>query len=260
MDKDLISLHSLLDGRTALVTGSGRGIGAATAEALARAGANVIVNYIRNDQAASSVVARIKAFGGNAIKIRADVTDRNDVQNLRERTAEFFGSVDTLVLNANGMQDRHACALIDHPIEDLTARVSQQLSAVLKPCRTFLPDMVKAKYGCIIVISSGLSQRPLSGFASGCIAKAAIDAVVRSLGLELGEFGVRVNAIAPGVIATDLGATVPKEIWEWIESKAPLRRVGQAVDVAGAVLLLASDAARYITSTYLPVAGGLHTV
>jgi len=120
--------------------------------------------------------------------------------------------------------------------------------------------MIEQKKGCIIVISTGLSRHPAPGFSSHTTAKSALDGLVKSLALELGPHGIRVNAVAPGLTITDATAFLPQESKDASAQMTPLRRNGMPEDIAGAILLLAADEAKFITGTYLPVSGGIQMI
>lgn len=244
----------LLKNRTALITGSSRGIGAATAKLFAEQGANVTINYNNSKDAAKKLVNEIKSGGGNAIAVKADVTDFAEVENLVNITTENFGAIDTLVINA-GMNFKYA-PFLEQEWEDIERKVLGEVKSFFNPCKLIIPSMIENHKGCIISISSGLSKRPGRGFAAHSAAKAALNMLTSSLAIELAQYGIRVNTVAPGLTLTDATAWHPEETKKKMAAMNPMKRLGQPEDLAGAALLLASNYAKYINGGYLPVDGG----
>lgn len=245
----------LMTDRVVLVTGASRGIGAATAKLLARHGAAVGVNYYGNEAAAQQVVDAITAEGGRALAVRADVKNSSQVEAMVDTVAQEFGSIDTLVLNAGG---HFAVApFLEYRWEDFEAKLLGEMKAAFYPAKAVAPSMVEQKRGSIIAVSTGMSRYPSEGFIALGTAKSALDAFVKSLALELGPHGIRVNAVAPSLTLTDAAAFTPQEQKDAISQMTPLRRNGLPDDIAGAILLLASEEARFITGAYLPVGGGI---
>jgi len=243
-----------LKGRVALVTGASRGIGAAIAKSLGEHGAPVAVNYCNSKGPAEKVVEAIKAKGGQAIAVQADARKRDQVEAMVKKTAEEFGPIDILVLNA-GM------AVPWKPFMELTTeefenKVYGEMQVFFHPLKAVLPSMVQRKKGCIIGISSGLSRNPGFGFSAHTTAKSGIDGLMKSLALELGPLGIRVNTVAPGLVMTDATSWQPKDRVEAIAKATPLRRVGQPEDIAGAVMMLVGDEAGFITGNYISASGG----
>jgi 3-oxoacyl-[acyl-carrier protein] reductase len=245
-----------LQGRHALVTGSGTGIGRAIALGLARAGAAVAVNYSRSQDDAERTVEEILEAGGRACAIRADVTDEQQVAEMIDATVETIGGLDILMANAGGRT-------VDAPTTDLTgaqwddglALNCKSVFLCVKHAIPQLPD----KTGRVIVTSS-ISAR--SGAGPGMIiyaaAKGAINNMVRNWAKELAPRGITVNAIAPGVIRTRLHEqfTAPDDYRKLIE-RIPLGRDGLPEDCVGAVLMLASEAGSYITGQIVEINGGM---
>jgi 3-oxoacyl-[acyl-carrier protein] reductase len=145
---------------------------------------------------------------------------------------------------------------VEYGWEEFQAKTEGELRAVFFPCQAVLPGMIARKGGCIVAISSTLSRRSGPGFSAHSAAKSALDGLMRSLALELGPHGVRVNVVAPGLTETDATAHQPEEMKQAVARMTPLGRIGAAEDVAGAVLLAASDHARFLTGAYVPVCGG----
>ena len=244
----------LLKNRIALITGSSRGIGASTAKLFAQHGASVAVNYNKSEDAAIRVVEEIVSKGGKAIAIKADVTDFNEVKNMVDRVTSEFGFIDTLIINAS-MHFKYA-QFLEQEWEDIENKIVGEVKSFFNPCKIILPSMIEKRKGCIISVSSGLSKKPGGGFIAHSAAKAALNMMSSSLSHEVGQYGIRVNAIAPGLTLTDATSGQPEERRRKSAETNPMKRIGQPDDLAGAILLLASDYAGYITGGYIPVDGG----
>ena len=245
----------ILRDKVAIVTGSSRGIGAATAKLLASQGARVTINYARSRAQGEKVVDEIARAGGKAILVAADVTVLADVEALVHETEAAHGPVDILVNNAS--IHFPITPFVQHKWEDFEKKVLGEMKALYYPCQVVVPGMVKRHAGCIINISSGLSRVPGPGFVAHSTAKSAMDGFSKSLALELGPHGIRVNVVAPGATDTEAIAFMPKETRDRVAAHTPLRRFGQPEDVAGAVLFFCADWSRFVTGTYLPVCGGI---
>lgn len=247
-------VKKLLSNRVVLVTGASRSIGAATAKLLARHGAAVGINYYNSEIAAYQVVDAIASEGGKALAVKGDVREMPQVETMVQQVTEAFGPIDTLVLNANVLFT--IAPFLEHSWEDFEAKLLGELKGAFYPCKAVVPSMVKQQQGCIIAVSSIASRYPNNSFFAHTTAKAGLDGFLKSLALELGPDGIRVNAIAPGVIITDALSSMSQEWKDRAAQATPLRRNGLVEDVAGAILLMASEEVRFITGTYLPVNGG----
>ncbi len=244
----------LMKDRVVLVTGASRGIGAATARLLAEHGAAVAVNYLRSEAPARALVEELRARDRRAVAVRADVREPAQVAAMVREATAALGPVDTLVVNASiGFPIR---PFVEYRWEDFQAKLDGELGAAFHCCQAVIPGMVARRAGCIVLVSSGLSRRPGPGFCAHSAAKSGLDGLGRALALELGPSGVRVNVVAPGATETDAIAHLPAAAREAMAAQAPLRRLARPEDVAGAVLMLASDAGRFVTGAYLPVSGG----
>lgn len=252
----------LLEGQVALITGASRGIGAATATLLARHGAAVAVNYVKNLEAAQLVVKKITGEGGKAVTVQADIGDIEQVQAMIEQVGQTLGPIDTLVLNAIAVKNFFLKPFTQFQWEDFEDMVVGELKAAFYPCQAAIPAMIERKHGNIIGISSGLSRNPMAGSSAHSTGKSGLDAFMKALAVELGPQGIRVNVVAPGLTETD--ATAPYRgqsgYNEGVARFTPLRRIGNPEDVAGAVLFLASPHARFVTGSYLPVSGGIQMI
>jgi 3-oxoacyl-[acyl-carrier protein] reductase len=240
--------------RVVLVTGASRGIGAATAELFAKHKATVAVNYLNSEAAARKVVEDIVQAGGKAEAFKADSRDEAQVNAMVTEITAKLGPIDTLVTNASiGFP---VVPFTDYQWSDFEAKLVGELKATFFCCKAVVPGMIARKAGCIIAISSGLSRQPGLGFCAHSTAKSGLDAFVKSLALELGQFGIRANVVAPGLTITDATSWISESRKNHMAGMVPMRRLGRPEDVAGAVLALASDACGFVTGTYVPVSGG----
>jgi len=244
----------MLKNKVALVTGGSRGIGAAIAQKLAADGARVAVNYHSNKDAADKVVKAIQDAGGNAKAYQGDATDNDAVRAMVAAVQKDLGPIDVLVNNASIMFP--VVPFMDYKWEDFAAKLNGEAKASFFSCQAVLPGMIERGGGSIVNISSELSRTPGPGFVAHASAKSALDAFSKSLALELGSTGVRVNVVAPGLIMTDATRHMPPEMIAAITAHTPLGRVGEPDDVAGVVAFLAGDEARHMTGAYLHVCGG----
>jgi len=248
----------LLEGKVAIVTGSSRGIGAATAKLLAANGAKVAVNYTRDRDRGQEVVAEIAKAGGRAILVQADVTVPEQVTAMVTKTESDLGRVDILVNNA-GIRFP-VMPFVDYRWEEFERKLVNEMKASFFCCQAVAKSMIERHTGCIVNVSSGLSRVPGPGFVAHSSAKSALDGFSKSLAQELGPHGIRVNVVAPGLTLTDATRNQPKAMHEAAADRTPLKRLGQPEDIAGAVLFLCTDWARFITGTYLPVCGGTQMI
>lgn len=249
-------LSSDLHGRRALVTGASRGIGAAIAVALARAGADVAI-CARSEEGLAGVAERIEAFGRRAAAIPCDVTERDHVAACVERAWNAIGPLDVLVNNAGG--PLFQAPFLDVREDGWQRLLDLNLTSTFRFCQRVGGRMVERQTGTIINMASLLAPTGWPAIAGYSAAKAAVLQLTRSLAVEWGEAGIRVNAICPGWIRTDLNRVYLEDgerAAAAIEA-APLGRWGEAAEVAAVAVWLASDAARYVTGAAIPVDGGL---
>lgn len=244
-----------LAGKTALVTGASRGIGAATAVKLAAEGAAVAVNYYQNKEAADEIVKTITDAGGTAIAVQADARNAAEVERMTAEAVDKIGPIDILVLNAGMPVPYKQFAELSY--EEFQTKVMGELDCFFFPAKAVLPSMMERKAGCIIGVSSGLSRYPGPNFSAHTTAKSAVDGLMKSMALELGRFNIRVNTIAPGLTRTDATANQPPEMFDHVGKMTPLGRVGEPEDVAGMITLMASEEALFVSGTYIPVSGGI---
>ncbi|BAC91447.1 3-oxoacyl-[acyl-carrier-protein] reductase [Gloeobacter violaceus] len=245
-------MTGLLTGKVALVTGAGRGIGRACALALASEGAAVAVNYSRSEEAAQQVVAAIEAAGGQAVALKADVADPEQVERLFADLLAKYGRLDALVNNAGITRDG---LILRMSLEDWNDVVSLNLTGTFLCLKAASRIMLKQRSGRVVNISSTSGVAGNAGQANYSAAKAGVLGLTRSAARELGSRGITVNAVAPGFIATDMTSALELEP---ILAQVPLRRVGQPEEVAGLVRFLCADpAAAYITGQVITIDGGM---
>jgi 3-oxoacyl-[acyl-carrier protein] reductase len=243
-----------LEGRIALVTGGSRGIGSAICEELAAAGATVAVNYARNAAAADEVCGRIIAAGGTATAVQGDVATADGAAALIATVEADIGPIDVLVNNAGITRDDLIMRLSD---DDWREVIDTNLGGAFFTCRALSRPMLKRRRGVIVNISSIVGVHGNAGQSNYAASKAGLIGLTKSLAKELGGRGIRVNAIAPGYIATELTDVLPEQARDAILANTPLGRLGEPADVARAVRFLCSDAAAFITGDVLAVDGGL---
>lgn len=240
--------------KVAIVTGASRGIGRAVALALAADGCTVAVNYRSQQAAAEAVCAEIIAAGGQAQAFLADVSDFNEAGALVSAVLSAFGSVDVLVNNAGVTRDRLIAMMSE---EDFNEVVRTNLNGCFNMTKHVYRPMMKQRSGCIVNVSSVIGLHGNAGQANYAAAKAGIIGLTLSTAKELGGRGVRVNAVAPGYVQTDMTAALNDEQRGRIAERILLGRLGEASDIAGVVSFLCSPAAGYITGQVLSVDGGM---
>jgi 3-oxoacyl-[acyl-carrier protein] reductase len=244
-----------LNGKVAIVTGGARGIGAAASKLLALRGAKVVVNYVKNEAAAATVVADIRTKGGEAVAFQADVREEQAVNSLLQFAKATFGDqVDILVNNAN-IPFRFT-PFDEVSWEDFSQKVSGELKSAFLMTKAVLPSMIAQHSGRIIYISAGPGRHPIDGMIAHGTAKGAIDTFAKYIAHEFGPLGITSNVIAPGATETDATAFLPEHVKQTLSSFTPLRRIGQPDDIASVIAFLASDDSRFVTGTYTPVDGG----
>ena len=237
----------------ALVTGGSRGIGAAVCAELARGGAEVVVNYTANAEAAEGVCA---AIGGSAHAVRGDVSTMDGATGLVEQVESDVGPIAILVNNAGITRDNLIMKLAE---DDWRSVIDTNLGGAFFTCRAVARPMLKRRAGAIVNMSSVVGVHGNAGQTNYAASKAGLIGLTKSLAKELGARGIRVNAVAPGYISTELTDALPEPAREAILKSTPLGRLGTTDDVAHAVRFLVSDAAAFVTGHVLAVDGGLGT-
>jgi 3-oxoacyl-[acyl-carrier protein] reductase len=243
-----------LAGRTALITGGSRGIGRATADLLARAGARVAINYARDEAAANGAVREIRDAGGEAMALAGDVSDETVARQLVRDVVAAWGRLDILINNA-GIWEEDVAGRGDVAVWDRTYAINLRGAYLVTDAA--VPHLEKHG-GSIVFVSSTAGQRGEARHSAYAASKGALISYTKSLAAELGPRGIRVNAVAPGWVDTDMSRASldnPKERAE-IEKLIPIGRVASAADIAGPILFLVSDLARHLQGEILNVNGG----
>ena len=240
-------------GKTAIVTGGSRGIGAAVARRLAADGFDVVISYLNSAAPAAAIVADCEAQGVRALAVQADVSLEADCIRLVKTAREAFGPISVLVNNAGQTRDGLAMRM---SLQNFTAVLDTNLTGPFLMCRAVLPDMVKARSGRIINMASVAGVYGNAGQANYAASKAGLIGLTRSLAKEVGSRNITVNAIAPGYIDTDMTSGLPVNLRGEALKMIDLGRFGQPEDIAGTVSFLASSDAAYITGQVIEVSGG----
>jgi glucose 1-dehydrogenase len=259
-----VAYQPQLTGQTALITGASSGIGRAVALGLARAGANIVVNYVADPEAAFAVVDDIEASGGRAVSAYADVSRENDVREMFRAGIDAFGTVDILVNNAGLQRD---APIADMSLTDwnlvLSVNLTGQFLCAREAVREFRRRGIRADVsvsaGKIICMSSVHEVIPWAGHANYAASKGGVSLLMKTLAQELAPHRIRVNAIAPGAVRTPINraAWERPEALERLLPLIPYRRIGEPEDIARAVAWLASDASDYVNGATLFVDGGM---
>lgn len=244
----------MLKDQVALITGASRGIGREIALTFSSKGAKVVVNYSGSEDKAQEVVDKIIADGGEAIKIKANVSDENDVKAMVKEITKTFGSLDILVNNAGITKDNLLMRMSEADFDDV---IDINLKGVFLCTKAVTRQMMKQKSGRIINVSSVVGISGNAGQANYVSAKAGVIGLTKTTAKELAARNILVNAIAPGFIATDMTNKLTEEQQEQMLALIPLNKLGKAEDVANVALFLASEQANYVTGQTIPVDGGM---
>jgi 3-oxoacyl-[acyl-carrier protein] reductase len=243
-----------LAGKIALVTGSGQGIGRATAQRLAKSGADIVINYRSNTNAANEAKASIEALGRRCIAIQADVSQEEEVTRLFSQANTALGPITILVNNAGTTRDK---LILQMSLADFEHVMDSNLRSAFLCTKAALRGMMKARWGRIVNVSSVAGLLGSAGQANYGASKAAIIALTLSTAREMASRNITANAIAPGFIPTELTSNLTEQQREYILSSTPLGRFGSTEEVAAAIGFLCSPEAGYITGQVLCVDGGM---
>ena len=243
-----------LKGKTAIVTGGSRGIGKSIAIELASRGANIAINCTKSIESAETVIKEIQKMGVSGMAVKADVSKREEVENLVNEVLKAFGSIDILVNNAGITKDNLIIRMSEKDFDDV---ISINLKGAFICTKAVLKAMIRQKSGKIINISSVVGIIGNKGQSNYAAAKAGLIGFTKSAAKELARCNICVNAVAPGYIETDMSAILPEQVKAAYLNSIPLNRAGRPQDIAKAVLFLASEYSDYITGQVINIDGGM---
>lgn len=241
-----------LKDKVAIITGAGRGIGAVTAKKFAAEGAKVTVSDI-NEEAVKKTAAEIVDMGGEALGLTVDVTNRQQVDNMIAETLKRFGKIDILINNAGIIQDAQLIKMTEEQWDHV---INVNLKGAFNVAQAVAKVMKEQQSGVILNASSVVGIFGNFGQTNYAAAKWGINGMTKTWAKELGRYGIRVNAIAPGFIETPMTAKMPDKILNMMKEKSILKKLGRPEDIANGYVFLASDEASYITGTILSIDGG----
>jgi NAD(P)-dependent dehydrogenase (short-subunit alcohol dehydrogenase family) len=242
--------------RVALITGASRGIGAATASVLAERGFRVVVNYRSSAAEADGVVRAVTSAGGEAVAIRADVTEADEVTAMVKDTERRWGRIDVVVHNA--LIPFAVTSFSDLSWEQLGRKLDSELHAAFLITKDVVPGMISRRYGRLVYLSTGLSRKPRAGMITLGTAKAALDQFVRYIALELAPHGITANLVAPATVdETKVTQQLSADQLGHLGATNPMGRLVRPEEVARTIAFLASEDSGFTTGHYLPVNGGL---
>jgi 3-oxoacyl-[acyl-carrier protein] reductase len=242
-----------LAGKVAVVTGGSRGLGRGIAEGFGAEGARVVVNYLQDEKAAREVADILRSNGSDAITVRANVGEVEDVRTMMDRAVKEFGTIDILVNNAGML---NSFRLAEMSVETWDSMIKVHLRGMFLCTRFAIPHMLKQKSGKIINMSGTFGVSGGADFTHMSAAKAGMIGFTRALAREVGHDGINVNCIAPAIIRTDLYNFMPNDVRDSIVGAYPLERVGEVRDVVATALFLATEDGSYFTGQTLCPAGG----
>jgi 3-oxoacyl-[acyl-carrier protein] reductase len=247
--------NKTLENKTAVVTGASRGIGRAVAIKLASLGANIVLNYRSSIKSVEEVLAEIKAMGANAVAVQGDISSFAEAEKVIKAAVENFGSLDILVNNAGITKDGLLARMKE---EDFDSVIETNLKGAFNCIRHATPIMMKQRRGRIINMSSVVGVAGNVGQINYAASKAGVIGMTKSAAKELASRGITVNAIAPGFIQSDMTDALSDKVKEKLLSGIPLKRLGQAEEVAELTAFLASESASYITGQVININGGMY--
>ena len=244
----------MLQDKCAIVTGAAKGIGRAIALKLASLGANIVLNYRSSEEKAIEVENEIKELGVEVLRVKGDISNTSDVENMINKAKEKFGKIDIMVNNAGITKDTLILRMKE---EDFDSVIDVNLKGVFNCLKAITPIMVRQKEGKIINLSSVVGLSGNAGQVNYAASKAGVIGMTKSLAKEVGSRGITVNAVAPGFIETDMTNVLGDKFKVEARKSIPLKRLGNPDDVAKVVAFLASDMANYITGQVINVDGGM---
>ncbi|MCE0860202.1 3-oxoacyl-ACP reductase family protein [Pseudomonas alloputida] len=239
--------------KIAVVTGGSRGIGKSIVLALAGAGYQVAFSYVRDEASAAALQAQVEGLGRDCLAVQCDVKEAPSIQAFFERVEQRFERIDSLVNNAGITRDG---LLATQSLNDITEVIQTNLVGTLLCCQQVLPCMMRQRSGCIVNLSSVAAQKPGKGQSNYAAAKGGVEALTRALAVELAPRNIRVNAVAPGIVSTDMSQALVGAHEQEIQSRLLIKRFARPEEIADAVLYLA-ERGLYITGEVLSVNGGL---
>ena len=242
------------EGRVAVVTGGGRGIGRAVALRLANEGASVAISYRSNDEAAENAAEEVRAAGVRCEIFKGDVASPDDVRALFEGVSDAFGRIDILVNNAGLTRDNLMMRMKEHEFDDV---IATNLKGTYLCTRAALRPMVRARWGRIVNVSSVVGLVGNAGQANYAASKAGIIGFTKSVAREVAQRGITANVVAPGYVETELTGSLPEQVKDRIREQVPAGRFGEAEEVAEVVAFLAGEGAGYVTGQTVAVDGGM---
>lgn len=239
--------------KIAVVTGGSRGIGKSIVLALAGAGYQVAFSYVRDEASAAALQAQVEGLGRDCLAVQCDVKEAPSIQAFFERVEQRFERIDLLVNNAGVTRDG---LLATQSLSDITEVIQTNLVGTLLCCQQVLPCMMRQRSGCIVNLSSVAAQKPGKGQSNYAAAKGGVEALTRALAVELAPRNIRVNAVAPGIVSTDMSQALVGAHEQEIQSRLLIKRFARPEEIADAVLYLA-ERGLYVTGEVLSVNGGL---
>lgn len=244
----------MLKGKCAVITGASRGIGKCIATKFAKEGANVVINYRNNEEEALKVKQELEDLGSQVLVVKADVSELEQAENLIKEAKKEFGRVDILVNNAGITKDN---LIIRMKEEDFDSVIKTNLKGAFNCLKAVTPIMLKQKYGKIVNMASVVGVVGNPGQVNYCASKAGLIGMTKSLAKEVGSRNIKVNAIAPGFIDTDMTKILSDDQKKKILSQIPLNKFGNVEDIANVALFLGSENSNYITGQVIHVDGGM---
>jgi len=244
----------MLQGKTALITGASRGIGRAIALLYAKQGCNIAFTYKNSTAEAEELTNEITSYQTQSLAIRCDASDFETAHTVVKQVVETFGKLDILVCNAGITRDNLLMRMTEQQWDEV---LNTNLKSVFNYCHAATPQMMRQRCGTIITMSSVVGIGGNAGQANYAASKAGIIGFTKSLSKELGSRNIRVNAIAPGFILTDMTMAMPESAREEVTKMIPMRRCGEAEEVAKVALFLASDLSSYVSGQVISVNGGM---